>query len=66
MKDLGGTIRQLRICLALSQGELAEIMGIKQDVLSRWELNKVKPSMKSIRKLAETLEVDVKELTKRY
>lgn len=66
MKDLGWKIKQLRIRLALSQGELAEKIGIKQEVLSRWETNKVKPSMKSIKKLAEALEIDPKELTKRY
>lgn len=66
MKDLGWKIKQSRIALALSQGELAEKLGISQVVLSRWETNKVKPSMKSIKKLAEALEVDPKELTKRY
>lgn len=66
MKDLGWKIKQSRIALALSQGELAEKLGISQVVLSRWETNKVKPSMKSIKKLAEALEIDPKELTKRY
>lgn len=66
MRDLGWKIRQSRIALALSQGELAEKLGIKQEVLCRWETNKVKPSMKSIKKLAEALEVDPRELTKRY
>lgn len=66
MRDLGWKIKQLRIGLALSQGELAEKLGIKQEVLSRWETNKVKPSMKSIKKLAEALEIDPRELTKRY
>ena len=66
MKDLGWKIKQSRIALALSQSELAEKLGIKQQVLSRWESNKVKPSMKSIKKLAEALEIDPKELTKRY
>lgn len=66
MKNLGWKIKQLRIALALSQGELAEKLGIKQEVLCRWETNKVKPSMKSIKKLAEALEIDVRELTKRY
>ena len=66
MRDLAWKIKQLRIGLALSQGELAEKLGIKQEVLSRWETNKVKPSMKSIKKLAEALEIDPRELTKRY
>lgn len=66
MRDLGWKIKQLRIALVLSQGELAEKLDIKQEVLSRWETNKVKPSMKSIKKLAEALEVDPRELTKRY
>lgn len=66
MRDLGWKIKQLRIALALSQGELANKLGIKQQVLSRWETNQVKPSMRSIKKLAEILEVDPRELTKRY
>jgi len=66
MKDLGWKIKQSRIAIALSQGELAEKLGISQVVLSRWETNKVKPSMKSIKKLAEALEIDPRELTKRY
>lgn len=66
MKDLGSKIKQLRICLALSQTELAAKLGIKQQVLSRWENDQVKPSMKSIKKLADALEVHPKELTKRY
>ena len=65
MKSLGWKIRQLRIALGYSQGEFAQELGIQQEVLSRWELGKAKPSMKNIRKLAEKFDVEVKELTKR-
>lgn len=65
MKSLGWKIRQERICLGFSQGEFAKELGIQQEVLSRWELGKAKPSMKNIRKLAEKFNLDVKELTKR-
>lgn len=65
MKDIGWKIRQLRICQAYSQGEFAAKLGIKQEVLSRWETGKAKPSMKSIKKVADALGVDPRELTKR-
>lgn len=65
MKSLGWKIRQERISLGLSQGEFAKELGIQQEVLSRWELGKAKPSMKNIRKLAEKFGIEVKELTKR-
>lgn len=65
MKSLGWKIRQLRICMGLSQGELANELGIQQEILSRWELGKAKPSMKNIRKLAEKFGVEIQELTKR-
>ena len=65
MKTLGWKIRQQRICLGLSQGEFAKELGIQQEVLSRWELGKAKPSMKNIRKLADKFGIDVRELTKR-
>ena len=65
MKSLGWKIRQERISLGLSQGEFAKELGIQQEVLSRWELGKAKPSMKNIRKLAEKFKIEIKELTKR-
>ena len=65
MKNLGWKIKNERIAQALSQGELAVKLGIKQEVLSRWETGKVIPSMKSIKKVADALGIDPRELTKR-
>lgn len=65
MKNLGWKIKNERISQALSQGEFAAKLGIKQEVLSRWETGKVIPSMKSIKKVADALGIDPRELTKR-
>ena len=65
MKTIGQKIRQERICQAYSQGEFAAKLGIKQEVLSRWETGKAVPSMKSIKKVADALGINPKELTKR-
>lgn len=65
MKNLGWKIKNERIAQALSQGEFAAKLGIKQEVLSRWETGKVIPSMKSIKKVADALGIDPRELTKR-
>lgn len=65
MKDIGWKIKVERISQALSQGELAEKIGIHQEVLSRWETGKVIPTMRSIKKVAKALNIDPRELTKR-
>jgi DNA-binding XRE family transcriptional regulator len=45
-----------------SQSEIARMMGISRQTLSRWVTGKVKPRMASLRKLAEICGIDYKNL----
>ena len=53
---------QLRKSLNLTQVEVAEKMNINQTTISKWEKNKAIPSLETMKKLAETLQVDVNEI----
>ena len=46
----------------LKQMDFARAMGVKQSTLSMWENGKTKPDVATIKKLAEVLQVDVKEI----
>jgi transcriptional regulator with XRE-family HTH domain len=59
---VGDKIRRLRDARALTQGELAEKVGITVAALSRIERNSAEPRPKTRRKLAEALGVDPAEL----
>lgn len=53
---LGYQVRMLRWEKNLTQAELAKKAGIKQSMLSKFELGKFNPSMKSIKRMADALE----------
>jgi transcriptional regulator with XRE-family HTH domain len=57
-------LRQLRRERALSQRDLARITGIAFDTISRLETGKQQAQHRTIRKLAEALGVEPKELMK--
>lgn len=46
-------IRKLRRSQDLSQHKLAEILGVKQDMISRWELGKAVPTEENVNDLAD-------------
>lgn len=60
--DLGLRIKQLRVLRKLSQKEIALDIGINQGQYSRIESGKVEPTLASLRKIAEALEVSISEL----
>ncbi len=60
--DLGLRIKQLRTLRKLSQKEVALDIGINQGQYSRIESGKVEPTLASLRKIAEALEVSISEL----
>jgi transcriptional regulator with XRE-family HTH domain len=62
---IGRNLRRLREDRLLTQAELAERAGIALSSLVRIENDQVNPRFSSIRKLAQALEVDPRELTKR-
>src|SRR5947207_5747753 len=60
---VGTLIRQLREDRALTQGELAELVGLSTSALVRIEREQARPRLSTLRKLADALIVDVRELT---
>jgi transcriptional regulator with XRE-family HTH domain len=60
----GPRLRRLRRERALSQRELSSRMGIAFDTISRLETGKQRAQPRTIRKLADALGVEPKELMK--
>ena len=60
----GARLREARLGRALSQAELAEKAGISSDVITKAECGHRRPQPRTIRKLADALEVDVEYLTR--
>jgi transcriptional regulator with XRE-family HTH domain len=61
---IGRNLRRLREDRLLTQAELAERAGIALSSLVRIENDQVDPRFSSIRKLAQALDVDPRELTR--
>lgn len=58
----GNRIMQLRTQLNLSQSELAELVGVTNKAVSKWETGKSKPTTNTVRKLAALFKIDINEL----
>ena len=58
----GNRILELRTRFNLSQAELAEMLGVTNKAVSKWETGKAKPTVNTIRKLAAIFNTDVNEL----
>jgi transcriptional regulator with XRE-family HTH domain len=61
---IGERLRQLREGRALRQEDLAALAGIGKNTVNRLEKNHTEPHMTTVRKLAEALEVDPRELVR--
>ena len=61
-KTLGTMISSLRKDKGMTQLELAEIMGVTDKAVSKWERDLSCPDINSIPKLAEILEISVEDL----
>ncbi len=59
---LGIRIKELRKRVGLSQDQLAEKVGIESKYLSRIEVGKRYPSLDALERIADSLEVEMKEL----
>lgn len=55
-------IKFLRKQRKLSQAELAEILNVEQTAISRWEIGRTAPDLKSIKKMADFFEVSIDQL----
>ncbi|MDD6462996.1 MAG: helix-turn-helix domain-containing protein, partial [Clostridiaceae bacterium] len=58
----GNRMLELRKKLNLSQAELAEMIGVTNKAVSKWETGKSKPTTNVIRKLAALFNIDVNDL----
>ena len=62
MSDIAKNIKKLRQRKKLTQEELAEKLYVTRQAVSNWETGKNQPDIDTLKTLAETLEVDVREL----
>lgn len=62
-ETLGTRLRGIRLGRALTQGELAGKAGMTPDAISDLEHGKRTPRPKTVRRLAEALDVEIGELT---
>lgn len=58
----GEKILELRTKLNLSQTELAEMLGVTNKAVSKWETGRSKPTTNVIRKMAALFKIDINEL----
>jgi len=58
----GNTIRKLREAQSMTQAQLAEIIGVSDKAISKWETGRGYPDITLIETLAEALKVSVAEL----
>lgn len=59
---MNGNLKKLREQRVLSLSDLAQISGVNRITINRIENGKQKPMPRTIRRLAEALEVEVEEL----
>lgn len=57
-------IARIRMDRGLTQGQLAEMIGTSQNMISRWEIGSRTPSGRSLIKIAAALNCTVDELLK--
>jgi len=57
-------IQELRLKRNLSQGDLADKLGVSRQAISKWEREEGLPDLYNIKKLAEIFKVSVDELIK--
>lgn len=61
MSSIGLKIKQLRLEKRLSQRALADLCGISNTYISDMETVRTNPSLKTLQKIGEALEVNIKE-----
>ena len=59
MKQVGNRLRTLRHNLSISQAKLAELLGITQSSLNRYENGQSTPSVDLLRKYADFFDVSM-------
>ena len=60
----GKVIRDARLCVGLTQCQLAALLNVTQGTVETWEIGSAFPRPKSMVKLCEILRIPVEELLK--
>ena len=60
----GKVIRDARLCVGLTQCQLAALLNVTQGTVATWEIGTAFPRPKSMIKLCEILRIPVEELLK--
>lgn len=60
--NLGSTITRLRTQRGLSQGDLAEVLGVSRQSVSKWETNASVPDLDKLVKLSQFFDISLDEL----
>ena len=61
---LGEKIKLYRESKNMTQGEVAEILGVKAATISKYEAGTLEPNIESLKKLVELFEISIDELIK--
>ena len=59
MKEVADRLRHLRESVKLSQVKMAEIVGVKQSSLNRYELNQASPNFETLTRYADYFDVSM-------
>lgn len=59
MKEVAERLRYLRESVKLSQVKMAEVVGVKQSSLNRYELNQASPSFETLTRYADYFDVSM-------
>lgn len=59
MKELGERLRRLRESVKLSQVKMAELLGVKQSSINRYEQGQAAPSLETLVRYADYFDVSI-------
>ena len=65
MKELGERLRRLRESVKLSQVKMAELLGVKQSSINRYEQGQSAPSLETLVRYADYFDVSLDDLVGR-
>ena len=63
MRTFGENLRKERIMRGMTQQQLANKLGLKQQQISEWERDKVEPTLYSLLAIMDALNSDFEDLT---
>ncbi len=60
--SIGGRITELRNEKQISQGQLADLLGVSRQAVSKWENDKTSPDTLNLIKIADVLDTEIEYL----